>query len=129
MFSHVYLKSMSAEQLYDSLIVATNAHKSGRSSWEQAEDKKRVWLRQFVVAFGTDEGDESTTFNGSIPQALMMMNGDLVKDAISAQKGSFLNTILAEAPKDTDRIRRLYLTCSVVLQVLRKPRVLKTCFE
>lgn len=40
----------------------------------------------------------------------MMMNGDLVKDAISAQKGSFLNTILAETPKDTDRIRRLYLT-------------------
>ncbi len=110
MFSHVYLKSMSAEQLYDSLIVATNAHKSGRSSFEQAEDKKRVWLRQFVIAFGTDEGDESTTFNGSIPQALMMMNGDLVKDAISAQKGSFLNTILAETPKDTDRIRRLYLT-------------------
>lgn len=109
MFSHVYLKSMSAEQLYDSLIVATNAHKSGRSSFEQAEDKKRVWLRQFVIAFGTDEGDESTTFNGSIPQALMMMNGDLVKDAISAQKGSFLNTILAETPKDTDRIRRLYL--------------------
>lgn len=110
MFSHVYLKSMSAEQLYDSLIVATNAHKSGRSSWEQAEDKKRQWLRQFVIAFGTDEGDESTTFNGSIPQALMMMNGDLVKDAISAQKGSFLNTILAETPKDPDRVRRLYFT-------------------
>lgn len=110
LFSHVYLKSMSAEQLYDSLIVATNAHKSGRSSWEQAEEKKRQWLRQFVIAFGTDEGDESTTFNGSIPQALMMMNGDLVKDAISAQKGSFLNTILAETPKDADRIRRLYLT-------------------
>lgn len=110
LFSHAYLKSMSAEQLYDSLIVATNAHKSGRSSWEQAEEKKRVWLRQFVIAFGTDEGDESTTFNGSIPQALMMMNGDLVKDAISAQKGSFLNTILAETPKDPDRVRRLYLT-------------------
>lgn len=110
LFSHVYLKSMSAEQLYDSLIVATNAHKSGRSSWEQAEAKKRDWLRQFVIAFGTDEGDESTTFNGSIPQALMMMNGDLVKDAISGQKGSFLNTIVAETPKDPDRVRRLYLT-------------------
>ncbi len=110
LFSHLYLKSMTAEQLYDSLIVATNAHKSGRSSWEQAEDKKRVWLRQFVTTFGTDEGDESTTFNGSIPQALMMMNGELVKDAISAQKGSFLNTILSETPQDKDRIRRLYLT-------------------
>jgi hypothetical protein len=110
LFSHVCLKSMSAEQLYDSLIVATNAHKSGRSSWEQAEDKKRVWLRQFVTTFGTDEGDESTTFNGSIPQALMMMNGELVKDAISAQKGSFLNTILSETPKDQDRVKRLYVT-------------------
>ena len=29
-----------------------------------------------MIAFGTDEGDETTTFNGTIPQALMMMNGD-----------------------------------------------------
>jgi len=109
LFSHVYLKSMSAEQLYDSLIVATNAHKSGRSSWEQTEQKRQQWMQQFVIAFGTDEGDESTTFNGSIPQALMMMNGELVKDAISAQKGSYLNTILSEAPQDKDRVRKLYL--------------------
>ena len=109
MFSHVYLKSMSAEQLYDSLIVATNAHKSGRSSWEQTEQKRQQWMQQFVIAFGTDEGDESTTFNGSIPQALMMMNGELVKDAISAQKGSYLNTILSETPQDKDRVRKLYL--------------------
>ena len=66
-------------------------------------------MQQFVIAFGTDEGDESTTFNGSIPQALMMMNGELVKDAISAQKGSYLNTILSEAPQDKDRVRKLYL--------------------
>lgn len=109
LFSHVYLKSMSAEQLYDSLIVATNAHKSGRSSWEQTEQKRQQWMQQFVIAFGTDEGDESTTFNGSIPQALMMMNGELVKDAISAQKGSYLNTILSETPQDKDRVRKLYL--------------------
>ncbi len=109
LFTHMYLKSMSAEQLYDSLLVATNAHKSGRSSWEQAEQKRQQWLQQFVLAFGTDEGDESTTFNGSIPQALMMMNGELIKDAISAQKGSYLNTILAESPQDKDRVRKLFL--------------------
>ena len=109
LFSHVYLKSMSAEQLYDSLIVATNAHKSGRSSWEQTEQKRQQWMQQFVIAFGTDEGDESTTFNGSIPQALMMMNGELVKDAISAQKGSYLNTILSETKQDKDCVRKLYL--------------------
>ena len=52
-------------------------------------------MRQFVVAFGTDEGEETTTFNGTIPQALMMMNGELVNRAASAEKGSFLHTVAA----------------------------------
>jgi len=54
-FSHMYLKSMSAEQLYDSLIVATGAHKSGSGSWEKAEGTRQRWMQQFVQAFGTDE--------------------------------------------------------------------------
>ncbi|MDA1231848.1 MAG: DUF1549 domain-containing protein, partial [Planctomycetota bacterium] len=33
LFSHMYLKSMEAEQMYDSLIVASNAHQSGRGGW------------------------------------------------------------------------------------------------
>ncbi|GIS57865.1 MAG: hypothetical protein CM1200mP2_00900 [Planctomycetaceae bacterium] len=38
-----------------------------------------------MIAFGTDENDEATTFNGTIPPALMMMNGDLVDKATSAE--------------------------------------------
>ncbi|MFT5091886.1 MAG: DUF1549 domain-containing protein [Planctomycetales bacterium] len=109
LFSHLYMKSMEAEQLYDSLIVATNAHRSGRSSWDQAEQQRQRWLQQFVIAFGTDEGDETTTFNGTIPQALMMMNGELVGNAVNADKGSYLREALGEEGKDTDRIKRLYL--------------------
>ena len=109
LFSHMYIKRMTAEQLYDSLIIATEAHKSGRSSWEQAEKQRDEWLQQFVIAFGTDEGDEATTFNGTIPQALMMMNGELVRNAISADKGSFLNDVLTTARTPNDAIRRLYL--------------------
>ena len=110
LFSHMYVKSMEAEQLYDSLIVATNAHRSGRASWSQAERQRATWLRQFVIAFGTDEGDEATTFNGTIPQALMMMNGELVRNATSADKGSYLREIL-ETPRatDTTRITKLYM--------------------
>jgi len=110
LFSHMYVKSMEAEQLYDSLIVATNAHRSGRASWSQAERQRATWLRQFVIAFGTDEGDEATTFNGTIPQALMMMNGELVRNATNADKGSYLREIL-ETPRatDTTRINKLYM--------------------
>ena len=109
LFSHLYIKSMEAEQLYDSLIVATNAHRSGRSSWDQAEQQRQRWLQQFVIAFGTDEGDETTTFNGTIPQALMMMNGDLVGNAVSADKGGYLREALAGETKDTARVQKLYL--------------------
>ena len=91
-FSHFYLRQMTAEQLYESLITATRADKT-RGSYEEQEKSKSEWLQQFVTAFGTDEGGEQTTFNGSIPQALMMMNGDLIKKATDGSQGSFLHTI------------------------------------
>lgn len=109
LFSRVYVKPLTAEQLYDSLIIATNAHKSGRSSWEQSEKKRQEWLGQFVRAFGNDEGEESSSFDGSIPQALMMMNGDLVGDAVSFKSGSHLEEILAGKGSDVQKVHKIYL--------------------
>ena len=110
LFTHVSVKPMTAEQLYDSLIVATNAHKSGRSGWEQAEVQRRQWLQQFVQTFGTDDGGESSSFDGTIPQALMMMNGPLVRDAVSVKSGSHLHDLLTGKGNETQKIQRLYLT-------------------
>jgi hypothetical protein len=92
LFSHFYLRQMRVEELYESLLTATEAHKTG-GSYEDQEKVKHEWLSQFTIAFGTDENDETTTFNGSIPQALMMMNGDLIKKAIGTDKGSFLEQV------------------------------------
>ncbi len=93
LFSRMYVKGFRAEQLYDSLIIATNAHKAGRS-FDAAEDQRRTWLRQFVQAFGTDENDEATTFNGTIPQALLMMNGALINNAVATTNGSLLQQVV-----------------------------------
>ena len=90
-FSRFYLRQMSAEQLYGSLVAATDAKSAG--SYEQQEAKRREWLSQFVVAFGNDEGTEATTFNGSIPQALMLFNGELTQTAISLEPGSFIDRL------------------------------------
>jgi hypothetical protein len=108
LFSHFYLRQMQAEQLYESLIVATEAHKT-RGSFEDQERQKSTWLQQFNTAFGTDENDEATTFNGTIPQALMMMNGDLVKRATSGEKGSYLERLATSSLKDPDKINHLYM--------------------
>jgi hypothetical protein len=92
MFSHFYLRQMRAEELYQSLLTATEADKT-KGSFEGQEKAKSEWLKQFNTAFGTDEGDEATTFNGTIPQVLMMMNGELTKSAVGVDKGSFLHNV------------------------------------
>ena len=102
LFSKMYVKQFQAEQLYDSLIIATAAHKTGRG-FEDAEKQRQTWLRQFVQTFGTDENDESTTFNGTIPQALVMMNGGLINSAISTQKGSLLQQVVDSPHPDQQK--------------------------
>lgn len=105
-FSHFYLRQMSAEQLYQSLVRVGG---QAQGSLEQQQAERDRWLGQFVVAFGTDEGDEATTFNGSIPQALMMYNGDLVKRATSTATGSWLSTLQLSSTRYPDKIGVLYL--------------------
>ena len=114
-FSHFYTRQMNAEQLFQSLAVATHANRKG--SLEEQQKKREDWMRQFVVAFGTDEGDETTTFNGSIPQSLMLFNGDLIKEAISTEAGSWLHAMLQNKGSVADKIQFLYIA-----GLGRKPR-------
>jgi hypothetical protein len=108
MFSRFYLRQMDAEQLYESLLVATAADET-LSEAERGRMKDQ-WLRQFNTAFGTDEGGEATTFNGTIPQVLALMNGDLVRRATGNQPGSMLARVAGDARRDNaDKIDYLYL--------------------
>jgi hypothetical protein len=107
-FSRFYVRQMSAEQLYESLIVATEAEKT-QTNYEQQERTKADWLRQFTIAFGTDEGGETTTFNGTIPQVLMMFNGDLIDKATSGEPGSFLHKVATRPNLNyQDRVNYLF---------------------
>jgi hypothetical protein len=105
-FSRFYVRQMQAEQLFESLLVATQA--DATVSDEKRTAMKERWLGQFSTAFGTDDGAESTTFNGSIPQVLTMMNGDLVRRACSTGSGSFLDRI-AHDDRFSNREKIMYL--------------------
>jgi hypothetical protein len=106
-FSHFYTRQMSAEQLYQSLTVATQAGRRG--NLDEQQRRRDDWMRQFVVAFGTDEGDETTTFNGSIPQSLMMFNGDLIRDAISIEPGSWLQQLSQYKSSPQEKVQFLFI--------------------
>jgi hypothetical protein len=111
-FQVMALRPMTPEQLFDSLLTATGAHKAGAGA--QQDKKREAWLRQFLFAFGNDEGDEATSFQGTIPQALMMMNGELMKDALSGKPGSFLCDCLEQSQTqshspETYLVNQIYL--------------------
>lgn len=104
LFSHMYVKTMQAEQLYDSLMIATSADGSGAILTGDQRERER-WLTDFLRIFGGNEEDEPTLFSGSIPQALLMMNGALVQKAINGEKGSFVTTVLSDPRHRNDASR------------------------
>ena len=104
-FSRMIMKSLSPEQLFESLMTATLADKA----MELAEKKKMrdEWLNQLISNFGDDEGNE-VNFNGTVVQALLMMNGKNLNDAISSSKGTVAN-LLNSRKTPEQVIRDLYL--------------------
>jgi hypothetical protein len=119
LFASMPLRPMSPEQLFDSLLTATSAHKAGAA--DDGNRRRDGWLRQFTFAFANDEAEESSSFQGTIPQALMMMNGELMQEALSGKPGSFLAEVCAHAER-TGRSPDVYMVESIYLAALsRRP--------
>jgi hypothetical protein len=106
LFSRMIMKSMSPEQLFESLMVATKSEAA-----ESKEGKKKLkdeWLGVLISNFGDDEGNE-VNFNGTVVQALMMMNGKDINEAISRkEKGAV--AIAIRNRSEQAAIAELYLT-------------------
>ena len=97
-------------------MAASKANRVGTKGWEQADKLKDDLQRQFTTVFGNDENAEADTFNGTVLQALMLMNGELTSKAISKEKGSVLRESVDEIMKkkvrgaDVALLNDLYLS-------------------
>jgi hypothetical protein len=103
-FTHMALKSMSPEVLFESLATATKTDLYAEQE-ERRENKKR-WMDKLVSNFGDDEGNEMT-FNGTIVQALLMMNGKELNDEIRRKDG-FIDKLMARSGASV--VNEIYLT-------------------
>ncbi len=80
LFSHMAIKVLSPEQLYDSLVAVSgrDGQKApGRGRKQKAAGKRggpRNARDQFIVFFRTDEGADPTEYQAGIPQALRLIN-------------------------------------------------------
>src|SRR5262249_49838303 len=84
-FSRQMLKSMSPEQLFDSLLTATQP--GAKRNDEATKTNREQWLRRLSLNFGDDDGNE-VNFNGTVVQALLMMNGRDLNGAVAAPGGT-----------------------------------------
>jgi hypothetical protein len=112
-FSRMLLKSMSPEQLFESLMVSTQAEAA-----ETKEAKKKLrekWLSKLIVNFGDDEGNE-VTFNGTVVQALILMNGQEINEAVSSLKKGPVVAAFSRKGSTTNQIMT-----TIYLAVLNRP--------
>jgi len=110
LFSRVYVKPMTGEQLFDSLLIATNAREVFGADWDTVERRRQEWLQQFVMAWNTDENDEADLFDGTIPQALMLMNGELIEMSLSSGRSTSFDRITRSGLSEAEQIEAISLT-------------------
>lgn len=82
-FARMPLKAMSPEVMFDSLAIATRAE--NRKNEDAYKKLKAAWGAKLTQNFGDDEGNE-INFNGTVIQALLMMNGKDLNDEIGTAK-------------------------------------------
>jgi hypothetical protein len=82
-FARMPLKAMSPEVLFDSLAVATRAET--RKDEAAYKRLKNDWIQKLTQNFGDDEGNE-INFNGTVVQALLMMNGKEINGEVGSGK-------------------------------------------
>ncbi|HBP23012.1 MAG TPA: hypothetical protein DEA08_35220 [Planctomycetes bacterium] len=112
LFARAPLRTLSAEQLFYSVVQATGIEDVGngnRRARRVLERMKFQILRQFLKTFGTDDEDSEELEEGTIPQALMRINGKLTNDAVRPRPGHPVYDRLFRMKRAKDVIDTIYL--------------------
>lgn len=105
LFSRVYVKPLSPEQMFQSLLVASGV---SPAELRRAGRQRNEWISQFFKPEETEENGESTTFDGSLRQALSLMNGELVSNTVRSDD-NFVTKLVDTSASDVEKIRQLSL--------------------
>jgi hypothetical protein len=110
LWSRYPLEPLGPDELLDSIVAATGIQpllaRLGGEDLDRLRDDLR---RQMSFLFEVDEQAADTAYQGTIPQALMLLNGRLVNNGATAIPGDALAAILAEGGSDAATIEALYL--------------------
>ncbi len=104
------VKPLKPEVLLELLVSATNMEPLlEQIAGERLPMLKASLQKQFTFLFDVDEEAEQKDYEGTIPQALMLLNGNLLNSSVSPLPGTALAEILALPNTDAQKVEALYL--------------------
>ncbi|MEO8796645.1 MAG: DUF1549 and DUF1553 domain-containing protein [Polyangiaceae bacterium] len=111
LWGHFQLQRLGPDELLDSVARATDLGAVLDKAAGENIDKLRFAMRhQFAFVFDVDEtGDHHDEFDGTISQALLLMNGNLVNRGASALPLLAVGQVLKADSDDRARVRALTL--------------------
>jgi len=109
-WSRFPLKPLRPEVLLDSLAVATDLDEllTGTKDGDLAKAKAQL-RKQFQATFDVDEESHAASYEGTIPQALMFMNGRPLDRATHAGRQGALLKVLSMTGSDEEKVDNLFL--------------------
>jgi hypothetical protein len=100
------------DELLDALIAATDLEAVVRGAPKLDLDQVRAKVRQrYSFLFDVDEDVDQSDYEGTVSQALTLLNGSVVQAGASILPGSALAGVLAMPGDDGARIDELYVRC------------------
>ena len=97
-FARMPLKALSPEVLFESISVATKADTVKSVDPKKRLESRERWMEKLVQQFGDDEGNEMT-FNGTVVQALLMMNGRELNEEVGSKGANAVLKIVEKFSK------------------------------
>ena len=109
-FARAAVRRLTPEELFRSLIIATGVDRLEQLDADKVQKRIDRALKEYLFMFADDEGAEVNTFNGNIPQALLLFNGELTNQGAKQRPGSNLARILTASNDLATRLRQIFLT-------------------
>jgi hypothetical protein len=140
-FAQAGMRPLAPEPLFRSLVTATGADEMGRRRLDPERLERRLFqaFKEFQFTFGDDEMAEADRFDGSVPQALLLLNGELTNNATRAEAGGVLAGILAASREPATRLEDMFLAAytrrpneaerTALLAYLREQRNSRAAYE
>jgi len=108
-FAQAAVRPMTSPQLLRSLLVATGLDDvQGRAFRREVQTRRNHLRKEYELVFDDDEMASTDSMSGNVPQALLLLNGELTNQGVAASRGALTQILERHAEPDA-RIDALFL--------------------